>query len=67
MLKNMGYMQLPKFWTVEHSFPIKALAWTGEEAPEELIDNGLINIAGYGWEPKSDTLKIMVPKIFHGE
>ena len=31
----------------EHGFPIKALAWTGETAPEELTDNGLINTAGY--------------------
>ena len=50
-----------------HGMPIKALAWTGEEAPEELSANGLINMAGYSWDPKTDKMKIMTPKIFHGE
>ena len=38
--------KMPEFMK-EHGFPIKALAWTGETAPEELTDNGLINTAGY--------------------
>ena len=38
--------EMPDFMK-EHGFPIKALAWTGESAPEELTDNGLINTAGY--------------------
>ena len=58
--------EMPNFMS-EHGFPIKALAWSGEDAPEELTDNGFINRAGYSWEPKSDTMKIMTPKIFHGE
>ena len=45
----------------EHVFPIKALTWTGEIAREELTDNGLINMAGYTWEPKTDRLKIHIP------
>ena len=58
--------EMPDFMK-EHGFPIKALAWTREDGPEELTDNGLINTAGYSWEPKTDRLKIMTPKIFHGE
>ena len=58
--------EMPDFMK-EHGFPIKSLAWTGENAPEEVTDNGLINTAGYSWEPKTDRLKIMTPKIFHGE
>ena len=58
--------EMPSFMS-QHGFPIKALAWSGENAPEELSDNGLINTAGYSWEPKTDTMKIMTPKIFHGE
>ena len=58
--------KMPEFMR-EHGFPIKTLAWTGETAPQELTDNGLINTAGYSWEPKTDKLKIMTPKIFHGE
>ena len=38
--------KMPEFMR-EHGFPIKALAWTGETAPQELTDNGLINTAGY--------------------
>ena len=58
--------KMPRFMS-DHGMPIKALAWTGEKAPEELTDNGFINTAGYSWEPESDTMKIMTPKIFHGE
>ena len=58
--------EMPRFMS-EYGFPIKALAWSGEDAPEELTDNGFINTTGYIWEPKSDTMKIMTPKIFHGE
>ena len=50
----------------EHGFPIKALACTGEAAPRELSDTGFINTAGYSWEPSTDKLKIMTPKIFIG-
>ena len=57
------YKLLPEFMK-EHGFPIKALAWKGETAPEELTDNGLINTAGYSWEPKTDKLKIMTLKIY---
>ena len=57
---------MPRFMS-DHGMPIKALAWTGEKAPEELTDNGFINTAGYSWDPESDTMKIMTPKIFHGE
>ena len=49
----------------EHGFPIKAMAYTGEEAPEELTDNGMINTAGYSWNPLDDTMKIMIPKTLH--
>ena len=52
---------------INHGMPIKALAWTGEEAPEELSADGLINTAGYSWNPETDRMKIMTPKIFHGE
>ena len=58
--------EMPSFMS-QHGFPIKALAWSGENAPEELTDNGLINTAGYSWEPKSDKLKIMTLKNYHGE
>ena len=27
----------------------------------------MINTAGYSWDPKTDQMKIMTPKIFHGE
>ena len=47
--------------------PIKALAWTGEPAPGELSADGLINVEGYSWDPETDRMKIMTPKIFHGE
>ena len=52
---------------VNHGMPIKALAWTGEEAPEELSADGLINTAGYSWNPKTGRMKIMTPKNFYGE
>ena len=29
--------------------------------------NGLINVAGYSWDPVTDKMKIMTPKVFHGE
>ena len=58
--------RMPEFMN-SHGMPIKALAWTGEEAPEELSADGLINTAGYSWDPKTDKLKIMAPKIFYGE
>ena len=58
--------RMPEFMN-SHGMPIKALAWTGEEAPEELSADGLINTAGYSWDPKTDKIKIMTPKIFHGE
>ena len=38
--------KLPQFMR-EHGFPIKAMACSGEEAPEELADKGMINTAGY--------------------
>ena len=47
--------------------PIKSLAWMGEKTPEELTDNSFLNNAGYSWDPESETIKIMTPKIFHGE
>ena len=58
--------RMPEFMN-NHGMPIKALAWTGEEAPEELSADGLINTAGYSWNPKTDKMKIMTQKIFHGE
>ena len=58
--------RMPEFMN-SHGMPIKALAWTGEEAPEELSADGLINTAGYSWNPKTDRMKIMPPKIFYGE
>ena len=27
----------------------------------------MINVAGYSWDPTTDRMKIMTPKIFHGE
>ena len=51
----------------DHGMPIKALAWTGGETPTELSADGMINTAGYSWDPKTDRMKIMIPKIFHGE
>ena len=51
----------------DHGMPIKALAWTGGETPAELSADGMINTAGYSWDPKTDQMKIMIPKIFHGE
>ena len=58
--------EMPAFMA-EHGMPIKALAWTGEEAPKELSADGMINTAGYSWDPKTDRMKIMTLKIFHGE
>ena len=58
--------KMPGFMN-NHGIPIKALAWTGEKAPEELTANGFINTAGYSWDPESDTMRIMTPKIFHGD
>ena len=52
--------RMPEFMN-SHGMPIKALAWTGEEAPEELSADGLINTAGYSWNPKTDRMKIMTP------
>ena len=52
---------------INHGMPIKALAWTGEEAPEELSADGLINTAGYSWNPETDRMKIMTPKILRGK
>ena len=57
---------MPNFMS-SHGMPIKALAWTGEKAPGELSADGLINVAGYSWDPETDRMKIMTPKIFHGE
>ena len=57
---------MPEFMN-SRGMPIKALAWTGEEAPEELSADGLINTAGYSWNPKTDRMKIMMPKIFYGQ
>ena len=37
---------MPQFMQ-EHGFPTKALACTGEAAPQELSDTGFINTAGY--------------------
>ena len=51
----------------DHGMPIKALAWTGGDTPTELSADGMINTAGYSWDPKTDRMKIMIPKIFHGE
>ena len=58
--------EMPRFM-VDHGMPIKALAWTGEKAPDELSADGRINTASYSWDPKTDHMKIMTPKIFHGE
>ena len=58
--------KMPEFM-VNHGMPIKALAWTGEEAPDELSADGSINTAGYSWNPVTDRMRIMTPKIFHGE
>ena len=58
--------EMPKFMH-NHGMPIKALAWTGGETPAELSADGMINTAGYSWDPKTDQMKIMIPKIFHGE
>ena len=58
--------EMPGFM-FDHGMPIKALAWTGEDAPTELSADGLINTAGYSWDPRTDRMKIMTPKIFHGE
>ena len=57
---------MPKFMS-GHGMPIKALASTGENTPEELSADGLINAAGYSWDPETDRMGIMTPKIFHGE
>ena len=45
-----------------HGMAIKALAWTGEEAPKELSEDGMINVAGYSWNPVTDKMKIMTPE-----
>ena len=58
--------KMPGFMN-NHGIPIKALAWTGEKAPEELTSNGFINTTGYSWNPELDTMRILTPKIFHGE
>ena len=58
--------KMPEFMR-EHGFPIKALACTGDTAPQELSDIGFINTAGYSWEPSTDKLKIMTPKLFLGD
>merc|ERR1712239_65170 len=57
---------MPEFMR-QHGMPIKALAWTGEEAPKELSEDGSINIAGYSWDPVTDKMRVTIPKIFHGE
>ena len=57
---------MPEFMR-QHGMPIKALAWTGEEAPKELSEDGSINVAGYSWNPTTDKMKVTLPKIFHGE
>merc|ERR1712240_492648 len=57
---------MPSFME-NHGMAIKALAWTGEEAPKELSEDGSINIAGYSWNPVSDEMKVTIPKIFHWE
>ena len=58
--------KMPSFME-NHGMAIKALAWTGEEAPRELSEDGTINVAGYSWNPVTDRMKITTPKIFHGE
>ena len=58
--------KMPEFMR-QHGMPIKALAWTGEEAPKELSEDGSINVAGYSWNPTTDRMKVTLPKIFHGE
>ena len=58
--------KMPSFME-NHGMAIKALAWTGEEAPKELSEDGTINIAGYSWNPVTDRMKVTTPKIFHGE
>ena len=58
--------EMPSFME-NHGMAIKALAWTGEEAPKELSEDGTINIAGYSWNPVTDRMKVTTPKIFHGE
>ena len=58
--------KMPEFMH-EHGFPIKALACTGETAPQELSDTRFINTDGYNWEPSTDKLKIMTPKLFLGD
>ena len=56
--------EMPRFMH-NHGMPIKALAWTGGDTPTELSADGMINTARYSWDPKTDQMKIMVPKIFH--
>ena len=58
--------RMPNFMS-SHGMAIKALAWTGEKAPEELSADGMINVAGYSWDPTTDRMRIMMPKIFHRE
>ena len=48
----------------DHEMPIKALAWTGEKAPEELTDNGFINTAGYSWDPEQWPVREGIGKNF---
>ena len=57
--------RMPEFMN-SHGMSIKALARTGKEAPVELSADGFINTAGYSWNPKTDRMKIMTPKIFYG-
>ena len=54
--------EMPKFMH-DHGMPIKALAWTGGETPEELSADGMINVAGYSWDPITDRMRFMMPKI----
>ena len=51
----------------EFGFPVKALACIGERAPKELSETTTINVAGYKWEPHTDKMMIVTPKIFIGE
>ena len=56
---------MPSFMR-EHGFPIKGLACSDEPAPKELSDTAWINVGGYQWEPNTDQMKIMTPKIYIG-
>ena len=48
----------------EHGFPIKELACSDEADPKEHTDSTMIDVGGYHWEPHTDQMKIMTPKIF---